>query len=153
MNALAEKAVQALYQQLIHAWNNRNARAMADLFAADGEMIGFDGSQAIGPEDIFSHVHPIFENHPTAPFVTKVKGIRLIGSDAVMLRAIAGMIPPGQSELNPNVNAHQTLIAVQKEGSWQIQLFQNTPAQFHGRPELVEQMTAELSEVVKGDSK
>jgi hypothetical protein len=27
-----------------------------------------------------------------------------------------------------------------------IQLFQNTPAQFHGRPEIVEQMTEELRE-------
>ncbi|MGZ4033139.1 MAG: SgcJ/EcaC family oxidoreductase, partial [Tumebacillaceae bacterium] len=31
---------------------------------------------------------------------------------------------------------------------WQIALFQNTPAQFHGRPELVEQMTAELRELI-----
>lgn len=54
----------------------------------------------------------------------------------------------GGTEINPDVNAHQTLVAVQKDGKWQIQLFQNTPAQFHGRPELVEQMTEELRQVL-----
>lgn len=48
-----------------------------------------------------------------------------------------------------NVNTHYTLIVVKKDGNWRIQLFQNTPAQFHGRPELVEQMTEELSAILK----
>jgi len=34
--------------------------------------------------------------------------------------------------------------SVKIDGEWRIKLFQNTPAQFHGRPELVEQMTDEL---------
>ncbi|MGG3943884.1 DUF4440 domain-containing protein, partial [Peribacillus psychrosaccharolyticus] len=46
-------------------------------------------------------------------------------------------------------NRGHTLIVVKKEGNWSIQLFQNTPAQFHGRPELVEQMTEELRELLK----
>lgn len=37
-----------------------------------------------------------------------------------------------------------TLILYLNTMQLQIQLFQNTPAQFHGRPELVEQMTEEL---------
>ncbi len=37
-----------------------------------------------------------------------------------------------------------TLVAVKSDGKWRILLFQNTPAQFHGRPELVQQMTEEL---------
>ena len=31
-------------------------------------------------------------------------------------------------------------------GEWRISLFQNTPAQFHGRPDLVERLTRELRE-------
>ncbi|MBE3570089.1 MAG: SgcJ/EcaC family oxidoreductase [Bacillales bacterium] len=141
--------VQALYQQLIDGWNNRSARRMADQFAEDGEMIGFDGSQAIGREEIFSHLDPIFKEHPTPPFVTKVKNVRFLDSDAAILRAIAGMVPPGQSEIDPKLNTHHTLVAVKKDGKWQIALFQNTPAQFHGRPELVEQMTEELKQLLK----
>jgi len=149
MQPSVSSEVQALYQQLIDAWNNRSARAMADQFTEDGEMIGFDGSQAIGREEIFSHLTPIFEEHPTPPFVTKVKNVRFLSSDAAILRAIAGMVPPGQSDIDPKLNTHHTLVAVKREGKWKIALFQNTPAQFHGRPELVEQMTKELRQLLK----
>jgi uncharacterized protein (TIGR02246 family) len=143
-----QNKVTALYQQLLDAWNNRSARGMADVFTEDGEMIGFDGSQSIGREEIFSHLKSIFEHHPTARFVSKVKSVRFLTSDIAILRAIAGMVPPGQSDINPNVNTHHTLVAVKNERTWRIQLFQNTPAQFHGRPELVEQMTEELRQLL-----
>jgi uncharacterized protein (TIGR02246 family) len=149
MQSSVSSEVQALYQQLIDAWNNRSARAMADQFTKDGEMIGFDGSQAIGREEIFSHLNPIFEEHPTPPFVTKVKNVRFLSSDAAILRAIAGMVPPRQSDIDPKLNTHHTLVAVKREGKWKIALFQNTPAQFHGRPELVEKMTEELRQLLK----
>lgn len=149
MKSSVTNEVHALYQQLLEGWNNRNARAMAELFTDDGESIGFDGSQSIGRDEIFSHLNPIFEHHPTAKFVSKVKSVRFLGSDAAILRAIAGMVPPGQSDINPKVNTHHTLVAVKTEGNWRIQLFQNTPAQFHGRPELVDQMTEELRQLLK----
>ncbi|KIL42331.1 methionyl-tRNA formyltransferase [Gordoniibacillus kamchatkensis] len=141
--------VQALYRQLLEAWNNRSARGMADLFAEEGEMIGYDGSQAFGPDEIYSHLHPIFEHHPTAAFVSKVKQVRVLSAEIAVLRAVAGMVPPGKSDINPQVNTHHTLVATNNEGTWRIELFQNTPAQFHGRPELVEQMTEELRELIR----
>ncbi|MFS0749945.1 MULTISPECIES: SgcJ/EcaC family oxidoreductase [Oceanobacillus] len=148
MNDSFNQEVQNLYQTLIDAWNKRDAEGMASLFTAQGVQIGFDGSKLVGKKDILSHLVPIFENHPTPPFVTKVKNIRILGNDTAILHAIAGMIPPGKKEIDPSVNAHQTLVAVKKDDEWQIELFQNTPAQFHGRPELVEEMTKELMEIV-----
>lgn len=140
--------VQATYHQLLEAWNSRNARGMADLFAEDGESIGFDGSQSIGNEEIFMHLKPIFEDHPTAHFISKVKDIHFLSSDIALIRAIAGMVPPQQSDINPKTNTHHTLVVVRNDGKWKIKLFQNTPAQFHGRPELVEQMTDELRKLL-----
>ncbi|MBT2725769.1 SgcJ/EcaC family oxidoreductase [Bacillus sp. ISL-75] len=143
------KEVQAVYKKLLDAWNERSAEGMAKLFTDDGESIGFDGSQSIGRQEIFSHLQPIFEHHSTARFVSKVKDVRFLSSEIAILRAIAGMVPPKQSDINPNVNTHHTLVVVKRNGDWRIQLFQNTPAQFHGRPELVEKMTAELRELIK----
>jgi hypothetical protein len=54
------------------------------------------------------------------------------------------MAPPGKTDLDPALNAVQTLVAAKDGGRWWIASFQNTPAAFHGRPELVEQMTNEL---------
>lgn len=140
----SDEMVRDLYHRLLTAWNDQHARGMADLFAEDGELIGFDGSQAIGPEDIFSHLDPIFRDHPTARFVSIVKHVRFPGPETAVLRAIAGMVPRGKTDINPAANAHQTLVLAKRGESWRILLFQNTPAQFHGRPELVERMTAEL---------
>jgi uncharacterized protein (TIGR02246 family) len=79
--------------------------------------------------------------------VSKVKGLRFLCPDVAILLAIVGMTPPGKAELNPTANANQMLIAVKCSGTWRIKLFQNTPAQFHGRPELVQQMTEELRQL------
>lgn len=147
MDYTVAKEIQAVYIQLLDAWNNRSARDMADLFADDGVNIGFDGSETIGSEELFLHLQPIFEDHPTARFISKVKDVNFLNPDIAILRAIAGMVPPQQSDINPKVNTHHTLVVVKKDG-WRIQLFQNTPAQFHGRPELVEKMTEELRELL-----
>jgi hypothetical protein len=58
------------------------------------------------------------------------------------------MISPVTSDINPAVNAMQTLVAMQQDGQWRIALFQNTPAQFHGRPEVAEALTEELRELL-----
>nr|WP_263325221.1 SgcJ/EcaC family oxidoreductase [Neobacillus sp. Marseille-Q6967] len=144
-----KQEIEKLYLLLIEAWNNRSAKGMAELFAVDGEMIGFDGSLVTGKDDIFDHLDPIFRDHPTAAFVTKIKNVRFLGSETAILRAIVGMVPPGKTDINPNVNAHQTLTAINVKGDWRIVLFQNTPAQFHGRPEFVEAMSDELRQVLK----
>jgi hypothetical protein len=59
------------------------------------------------------------------------------------------MVPPGASDIKPEVNSIQTMIATRNEGGWRIALFQNTPAAFHGRPELTQQLTDELRSQLK----
>jgi uncharacterized protein (TIGR02246 family) len=142
-----DNAVRALYHQMLEGWNTRNAQAFAAPFAEDGEVIGFDGSQMSGSAEIAATLQQIFADHVTAPYVSKVRGVRLLRPDAAVLRAIVGMVPPGQADLNPAVNAHQTLVAARRAGTWHIVLMQSTPAQFHGRPELVQQMTEDLRQV------
>ena len=143
-----EVEIRALYQQMLEGWNTRNADAFAAPFAEDGEVIGFDGSQMAGRAEIALTLGQIFTNHITAPYISKIRSVRFLRPEVAALRAIVGMIPPGQSDLNPAVNAHQTIIATKHDGRWRIQLLQNTPAQFHGRPELVQHMTEELRQML-----
>jgi uncharacterized protein (TIGR02246 family) len=146
----AEAVVANRYEELIAGWNNRDGDRLATPFAEDGTVIGFDGSEQTGRDAIAAEMRRIFEDHEPAAYVAKVRSIRLLGADVAVLRAVVGMIPPGTSELAPDKNAHQTVIAVKRNGDWRIVLFQNTPAQFHGRPELVEQLTAELRQLAAG---
>jgi uncharacterized protein (TIGR02246 family) len=140
--------LESLYARLIDGWNAKDGRAMAATFAPDGEMLGYDGSHVMGRDAIAKELSGIFADHDTASFVTKVKLVRSLGPDVGLLRAIAGMLPPGSSKINPEVNTHHSLLATRFDGEWQVVLFQNTPAQFHGRPELSERMTAELQALV-----
>jgi uncharacterized protein (TIGR02246 family) len=143
-----ETAVRNLYQQMIDGWNQHSADAFAAPFAEDGEVIGFDGSQMQGRAEIAATLRQIFADHVTAPYISKVKTVRLVTPEVAVLRAIVGMVPPGTSDLNPAVNAHQTVVASRRDGQWRILLLQTTPAQFHGRPDLVQQMTEELRQVL-----
>ncbi len=58
------------------------------------------------------------------------------------------MHPPDQKEINPAANAIQSLVAVRASSGWRIAHFQNTPAQFHGRPELADALTEELRQLL-----
>ncbi|GCE31637.1 hypothetical protein KDA_71210 [Dictyobacter alpinus] len=139
--------IEKLYQALIDSWNRRDAQSFAVLFTEDGETIGFDGSQLIGQSEIASNLHEIFSHHVTPPYITKVKDVRFFGPDTAILRAVVGMIPPGRTEIEPQLNAIQTLVATKSERGWLIAHLQTTPAQFHGRPDLLEQLTQEIEQV------
>jgi uncharacterized protein (TIGR02246 family) len=143
-----EIEVRALYSHLLDAWYKRNAAEFAALFDEDGNQVGFDGSQVNGRTEIQSHLSGIFADHMTAAYVGKVREVRFLSVEVAILHAVVGMIPHGKTDINPATNAIQSLVAVKREGQWRIALFQNTPAQFHRRPELAEQLTEELRKLL-----
>jgi len=146
-DATEEPAVAELYSTLIAAWNNRDARAFASVFAEDGSLIGFDGSDPNGRATIEREQQAIFADHTPAQYIAKVRSVELLAPTVALLRAVVGMIPPGASDLKPERNAHQTLLARKYGEEWRVALFQNTPAAYDGRPELVQALTEELRRV------
>ena len=146
----AERArLLSVYKRLLEAWNRHSAEDFAALFASDGNSIGFDGSQMDGRAQIQAELQRIFSDHETAAYVAKVREVRELRPMVTLVRAVVGMIPPGQSQLNPAANAIQSVVIVEKEGEFKIALLHNTPAAFHGRTELAEQLTEELREVLR----
>lgn len=146
--ATDDASVSALYYALLESWNRRDAAAYAALFAEDGSVVGFDGSQMNGREEIEVSLRQIFADHQTAAYVGKIRETRFLSPTIAVVRAVVGMVPPGQSEINPAVNAIQGVVAVRRDGEWRIALAQNTPAQFHGRPELAAALTDELRQLL-----
>ncbi len=139
-----EAAVQGLYRSLLEAWNHRDAHAFAALFDEDGYTIGFDGSQMDGRAPIEATLRSIFNDHQTGAYVGIVRGLRFLSPQVAVLRAVAGVVPYGETGINPALNAVQTLVAMGRDDRWRIAVYQNTPAQLHGRPDLAEALTAEL---------
>jgi uncharacterized protein (TIGR02246 family) len=143
-----EVQVRNLYRQLLESWNQREAAAYADLFAEDGNIVGFDGSPVNGKAQIAAHIGAIFADHQTAAYVLKVREVRFLAPEVALLRAVVGMLPPGKADLNPAVNAIQTLLAVRSGGVWRAALLQSTPAQFHSRPEAAQALSDELRQLL-----
>ena len=102
-----------------------------------------------GSSEVEGEIGKIFAHHQTAAYVGIVRSVRFLAPDVAVLNAAVGMVPPGQSDINPPTNAIQTLVAERREGRWRAAVFQNTPAAFHGRPELAERLTEELRQALK----
>jgi uncharacterized protein (TIGR02246 family) len=141
--------IRRLYEEILIAWNQQDAAAMAAHFDKDGNLVGYDGSQADSRAAIEDHLRPIFADHPTAAYVAKVREIQILTRDVGILRAVVGMIPPNSDDVNPAGNTIQTLVAVQHADGWQATLFQSTPAAWHGRPQDSEALTGELRDVMR----
>jgi uncharacterized protein (TIGR02246 family) len=144
VNTSWNRETRDLYARLMEAWDKRNARDYALQFTSDASLVGFDGTQVNGQLDIGAHLTEVFTHHQTPRYVSIVREVRLLATDATLLRANTGLIPAGKNDIDPALNAVQSMIAIQKSGTWKIALFQNTPAAYHMRPELAKQLTEEL---------
>jgi hypothetical protein len=60
------------------------------------------------------------------------------------MHAVGGTVMQGQSDIEPERNSIQTLVATQRDGEWHLAAFQNSRAQFMGRPELAQELAEEL---------
>lgn len=88
-------AVVALYQQLLVRWNEWDAAGYAALFASDGSIVGFDGSQVNSAEVIAAHLSAIFADYPTPTYVARVRDVRLLTPEVALLHAVVGLVPRG----------------------------------------------------------
>jgi uncharacterized protein (TIGR02246 family) len=140
--------VEALYGDLLGRWNERDATGYANLFTEEGSVVGFDGSCIESRQSIIQHLRSIFSDHTPATYVALVREVRNLGNGVALLRSVVGMVPAEATDINPDTNAIQGLVAVRDDGTWRVAHFQNTPAAFHGRPDEAEALTAELQNVL-----
>ena len=144
IESATEAIIEAIYENLINSWNETNAQAFSDLFSDSGTLVGFDGTTASGRQDIYDHLSSVFADHTPAKFVSIIRDIKVLCPTVGLLRAVAGMARSAEKKINPKTNTIQSLVVVSEMGHFRIVLFQNTPAAFHGRPQVVEHLTDEL---------
>ena len=147
--ATDEAAIRTLYQQVMDGWNRGNGDAFAAPFADDADFVAFDGSYFTGRREIAAFHQLLFDQflHGTS-LVGKVRSARFLTPDVAVMHAVGGTVMPGQSDLEPERNSVQTLVATKREGAWQLAAFQNSRAQYLGRPELVRALTEELRQLL-----
>lgn len=136
--------VEPLHGAILDAWNRQDADGYASYFSDDAVVVGFDGSEMYGRDEIAEQLAAIFADHQVARYVRIVRSVRQIGVEAALLHAVVGMIPPGEDDVMTDRHAVQLFVAVQETGAWRACSLQNTPVELRGRPEAVEALTEEL---------
>jgi uncharacterized protein (TIGR02246 family) len=138
-----ESQIRALYEQFISGWNQRSGAAVAAAFADDGDVISFDGTVHSGRLSIAADMRRVFADHVTPTYVSVVRAVRSLADRVAVLHAVAGMVPPGETDLDPRLHTVHTMIAVDDGRRWRIAVLQSAPARY-GRPEAGEALTQEL---------
>lgn len=144
----AEHDVRKLYDAWIDGWNSKDAGAMAEICDEYCTIIGFDGSMMRGRAEVHSTLESIFNNNPTGRYVRVVRAVGFPADGIAIIDSVVGMVLRGKSDINPSVNAVQSMVAVNREHGWRILHFQNTPAAYHGRPLESEKLTEELRKLI-----
>lgn len=138
-------AIRSLYQQLMDGWNAASGYAFAAPFEEDGDLVGFDGTHIKGRQEIASFHQHLFDMFlKGSRLIGKVRSMRFLTSNVAVMHAVGGTVMAEQSDLEPERNSVQTLVAVKRNGKWSLAAFQNTRAIYMGRPEESQKLTEEL---------
>lgn len=138
-------AIRSLYQQLMDGWNAASGYAFAAPFEEDGDLVGFDGTHIKGRQEIASFHQHLFDMFlKGSRLIGKVRSMRFLTSNVAVMHAVGGTVMAEQSDLEPERNSVQTLVAVKRNGKWSLAAFQNTRATYMGRPEESQKLTEEL---------
>ena len=129
-----EVAVRALYQQMMHGWNQGSGETFAAVFAEDGDLIGFDGTHLKGRQEIAQFHQPLFETHLKGTrLVGEVTSVRFLSPEVALMHAVGGTVMCGKSVPSPERDSIQTLVAMRDGGEWRLAAFQNTRIRPIGR--------------------
>jgi uncharacterized protein (TIGR02246 family) len=142
-----ESAICALYLQMIDGWNKGDGDVFAAPFAEDADLVGFDGTHLKRRQEIASFHQHLFDTFVKGSrLIGKVRGIRFLTPDVAIMHSVGGTIMAGQSDIESERNSVHTIVTKKGDtnSQWRIIAFQNTRAQYIGRPEMVEALTEDL---------
>jgi len=144
-----EDAIRARYQQKIDGWKAGNGCEFAAPYTDDSDYIGFDGTYLTGRQEIASLHQMLFDKIVKGSrLVGKIRSIRFLTSAIAIVTAVGGTVMAGQSDIDPERNSIHMLVAMKENAIWRFTAFQNSRAQFIGRPEEAQALTDDLMQLL-----
>src|SRR5918995_512022 len=142
-----ESAIRALYFRMIEGWNKGDGDVFAAPFAEDADLVGFDGTHLKGRQEIASFHQRLFDTFVKGSrLIGKVRNVQFLTPGVAIMHAVGGTIMAGQSDIESERNSVHMIVAKKDNVSsqWQIVAFQNTRAQYIGKPDMVQALTEDL---------
>jgi uncharacterized protein (TIGR02246 family) len=116
------------------AWNRGSGADLTEVFASDGDLVGFDGTHLKGPQEIGPFHQRLLDKWlKGSRLVGKVTDVRFLSPDVAVLHAVGGTVMRGKRAAAPERDSIQTLVATRQEGGdWRLAAFQNTRLRLMG---------------------
>jgi uncharacterized protein (TIGR02246 family) len=119
--------VRALYLAAMDGWNAGSGDAFAAPFTDEADFVAFDGTRFHGRREIALYHAPLFETYLKGTrLVGDVTDVRFVAGEVAILHAYGGMVARGKREPAPERDSVQTMVAVKRDGRWELAAFQNT---------------------------
>jgi uncharacterized protein (TIGR02246 family) len=119
-----ESTIRANVEAFVKAYNARDAKAVANLFAAEAQAIDEDGETAQGRDAIERRVAATFADAPQGRIQIDVGSIRMIGSALAIETGQAKVTPSPGSE--PNVSRYTAVHIKSRDGKWLLAFVRET---------------------------
>lgn len=71
-----------------------------------------------------------------------------LATEVALAHATGGTVMVGETNLAPDRNSVQSLVAVRQDGGWHLASLHDSRAEFVGRPEAAAALTAELRQLL-----
>jgi uncharacterized protein (TIGR02246 family) len=112
-----ETAIRANVDKFVKAYNAGDAKAVAALFTPDGVIVGKDGEDSEGREEIAETFAEMFAAAPKKKLEVSVESIRFLGKDlALEVGSTKEIFAPGE----PPEYDRYTVLHVKRDGNWQM---------------------------------
>jgi len=110
-----EEAIRCAAAAFASAYNAQDAKAIARLFVADGQIINEEGQSTQGSEGIEQVFAEIFKEHPKAHMDLAIESVRFIGPDLALEDGMALVTDdPGE----PAQHSAYSVVYARQAGKW-----------------------------------
>lgn len=121
-----EKAIRSSAESFAKAYNDHDAKAIAGLFAADGEIVDEAGDAQQGRTAIEGVFAAVFEAYPDAQMSVAVSGVRFVGASLAIEDGTTLVARELDEEPEPS---RYTAVHAKVDGKWQIASVRDLTAQ------------------------
>jgi uncharacterized protein (TIGR02246 family) len=113
----AEQAIRAAAEQFVAAFNQHDAKAVAALWAVDGDYLDEAGTLSAGREAIEKYYADVFATEPAATIAVTVDAIRMLGPDTAIEDGSAAVTATPHAA---PILGRYTAVHVKRDGAWQM---------------------------------
>ena len=132
-----EKAIRLAVEAVAKAYNAGDAKAIASLFVADGEIVSEEGQSTQGREGIKQVFAGIFKEHPKTHMDLAVGSVRFIGAD---LAVEDGMATVTNAPDEPADRGPYTAVHARQDGKWLMASVRDLPDEAPAPEEQLKQL-------------